>query len=199
MPPVDSTDSRMLVGLSVYCASFPQQACVSQLFAALLNCFGLLFSVLSECPSWPPRGHLLALLLLCSKRLFSILRASIVSWGQTTGPIFSGIEVLTPTEWLTLHHGSAVDSHLLMVFVLWVTWEAPLRKWHSALWWQSRPSPVLHWQGKRPHLIRTESSLLSECPFVTWLQLAYACPQVEKSVSGKTYFWFLGFFFQEYC
>lgn len=65
---------------------------------------------------------------------------------------FSGIEILTPTEWLTLHHGSVVDSLLLMVFVLWVTWEAPLRKWPGGLWWQSRPSPVLHWQGKRPHI-----------------------------------------------
>lgn len=101
MPPVDSIDSRVLVGLSVYCASFPQQACVLQLFAALLNCFGLLFSVLSECPSLPPRGHLLALLLLCSKRLFSILRASIVSWGQTTGPIFLGLRFWhQQSDWL---------------------------------------------------------------------------------------------------
>lgn len=78
----------MLVWPSVSCSSFPQQACVSQLSAALLNCFGLLFSVLSKCPAWPSRGHLLALLLLCSKRLFSILLASIVSWGQSIGLIF---------------------------------------------------------------------------------------------------------------
>lgn len=114
MPPVDSTDSGTLVWLSAYCSSFPQLACVLQLSAALLNCFGLLSSVLSKCPTWPPRGHLLALLLLCSERLFSILLASIVGcmrsvhwpdflglrfWHQQSDWLYIMAQMLTAFSW----------------------------------------------------------------------------------------------------
>lgn len=43
------------------------------------------------------------------------------------------------TDKVTLHHCLLVDSLLLMPFVLWVTWEAPLRKLDNVLCWRSRP------------------------------------------------------------
>lgn len=191
LPPEDPTASRILAWLLVCVplsiARLPFKAVASQLSAALLNCSGLLFSVFSKCPAWLPHGHLLGLLLLCSEQLLHILLLSTLSCGKFTGLIFSnwGFD----TYKVSLRH-SLVDSDLLVLSVFWLSERHP---WKNLIMWYNgsspSPPPAPFLQGKKPCfivLICNEPFILSECPpFVTWLQFAYACPQVESQRQAR--------------
>lgn len=167
-------------------------------FAAVCCFVKLLWVAFSVCSPSVPLDLPKDISLPC---FYSALSGSLVffwhplSYEVSTLAWFSGIEVLTPTEWLSLHYGSVVDSLLLMVFVLCVTWEAPLRKWHTAFWWQSRPLPLPHCQGKRPHLIKTKilpAVRVPLCHVVT----ACICLSSSRKVSVRQdIFLILSFFF----